>query len=443
MNEDLHRATYATPSPRALLQLARHRLRHPASSGVLQPLLEPVLHPSRWRIRAIGASMFLGHPLFYLFWAHLLPQPYENVWLRLLVAALGLSLLAIPAASVAPPSRATAVVVTAIFWLTLPWFFSWMYFCNGGNAVWLASVGAMLLIYYHLTDWRLATVGAASGMAVAWLMFEAFGPQAPALGLELAATNTVVLSFCWYTGIVLGLSSSNLRREQLNFTLGTMGIMAHELRTPLATMQLIGEALRNEAPQHGGESGERLHQLGQRLNHLVRNMNHQIDMQITNARLTRLPRNAERISAAAVVQAALADYPYRSTRERQAVVVRVHADFHFYGSPALFSQVVDNLTKNALRSLAAASSAIQPGDLLIEIGALGQRGRIVFTDNGVGMDAVLRKRIFQPFFSTDRGTGHGLGLAFCQRVVHAAQGTIRVKSAPHQGAVFTIELPVA
>jgi two-component system CAI-1 autoinducer sensor kinase/phosphatase CqsS len=59
------------------------------------------------------------------------------------------------------------------------------------------------------------------------------------------------------------------------------------------------------------------------------------------------------------------------------------------------------------------------------------------------MDADLRKRIFQPFFSTDRGTGHGLGLAFCQRVVQGAHGTIRVKTAPHQGAVFTIELPVA
>jgi two-component system CAI-1 autoinducer sensor kinase/phosphatase CqsS len=59
------------------------------------------------------------------------------------------------------------------------------------------------------------------------------------------------------------------------------------------------------------------------------------------------------------------------------------------------------------------------------------------------MPAELQARIFQPFFSTDRGTGHGLGLAFCQRVVTAAHGSIRVKSAPLQGAVFTIELPVA
>ena len=91
--------------------------------------------------------------------------------------------------------------------------------------------------------------------------------------------------------------------------------------------------------------------------------------------------------------------------------------------------------------LAAASSASQAGDLLIQVGAQAGRGRIVFTDNGVGMDPLLQARIFQPFFSTDRGTGHGLGLAFCQRVVQAAHGTIRVKSAPHQGAIFTIELP--
>jgi two-component system CAI-1 autoinducer sensor kinase/phosphatase CqsS len=443
MNEDLHRATYSPPPLRALLLLLRQRLRQRASKEVLQPLVEPILHPSHWRIRALGISTLLGHPAFWVVWTQWLPQPHESLPLRIAMALLGLSLLVIPGVTSSPPTRLAAVTFSVIFWITLPWFFSWMYFCNSGSPVWLASMGAMVLIYYHLTDWRLATVGTVSGMGVAWLMFESFGPSVPDFGFELAATNTVVLGFCWFMGIILGLSSSNLRREQLNYTLGTMGIMAHELRTPLATMQLIAEAVRNDAPQLTGETGERMQQLGQRLSNLVRNMNHQIDMQITNARLMRLAGHAERISAVDLVQSAIADYPFRSSRERQSVVVRTHGDFHFLGSRDLFSQVIDNLTKNALRSLAAASSASQPGDLLIEIGAQGPRGRIVFTDNGVGMDADLRKRIFQPFFSTDRGTGHGLGLAFCQRVVQGAHGSIRVKSAPHQGAVFTIEVPVA
>lgn len=441
MNEDLHRVSFPPTPPRAMLETLAQRLRYWASTELRPSLVEPILHPSQWRIRALGVSTMLGHPIFYVTWTWLLPQPHEDLPLRVLMAIAGFLLLVIPGVTTSPPSRVAAFTFSAIFWITLPWFFSWMYFCNGGNPVWLASQGAMLLIYYHLTDWRLATIGAISGMVVAWLMFHAFGPEAPAISPTMALTNAVVLGFCWFMGIILGLSSSNLRREQLNYTLGTMGIMAHELRTPLATMQLIGEALRNEAPQHG-ESAERLQDLSQRLNHLVRNMNHQIDMQITNARLMRLGGHTERISAAALVHDAIAEYPFRNSRERGAVVVRVHEDFQFLGTPGLFRQVIDNLTKNALRSLAAATSATQPGDLLIQVGSHDGRGRIVFTDNGVGMDAELQLRIFQPFFSTDRGTGHGLGLAFCQRVVQAAHGTIRVKSTPHKGAIFTIELPV-
>jgi two-component system, CAI-1 autoinducer sensor kinase/phosphatase CqsS len=376
-------------------------------------------------------------------WALWLPQPYEPLDLRLLMSVLGFSLLVFPGLTATPPSRVAAATFSVIFWITLPWFFAWMYFCNHGNTVWLASLGAMFLIYYHLTDWRIATVGSASGLLVAWVMYRAFAPDGPDMPVEQIATNSVVLGFCWFMGFTLGLSSSNLRREQLNYTLGTMGIMAHELRTPLATMQLIGEAVRNEAPACPEESSERLDKLAARMSNLVRNMNHQIDMQIANARLMHLASSAEVITAAALLREAVDQYPFRSSRERDAVVLKVHQDFRFRGSHQLFAQVVDNLIKNALRSLAASTTASQPGDLTIECGILRNRGRIVFSDRGVGMDADLQARIFQPFFSTDRGTGHGLGLAFCQRVIEGAHGTIRVKSAPLKGAIFTVEVPLA
>jgi len=413
-----------------------------ASNEVAQPLLEPILHPSRWRIRALGLTTAFGHPLFYWIWAKLLPQPYENLWLRLLMSALGVSLLVFPSITASPPSKFAAAVFSAIFWITLPWFFSWMYFCNNGNTVWLASLAAMLLIYYHLTDWRIATLGTTSGMLVAWLLFRAAGPDTPGLSGEQIGTNGVVIAFSWFMGMVLGISSSNLRREQLNYTLGTMGIMAHELRTPLATMSLIGDAVRGEASRCESEPRQTLEQLATRLHALVRNMNHQIDTQIANARLMRLPTHKEAVSAAEVVREAVNTYPYRSLRERGSVDLQIHSDFLFEGSHALFLQVVDNLLKNALRSLAAATAASQPGDLTIEVGTAGNRGRIVITDRGVGMDANLQARIFEPFFSTDRGSGHGLGLAFCQRVIHGANGSIRVQSELTHGASFTVELPL-
>jgi two-component system CAI-1 autoinducer sensor kinase/phosphatase CqsS len=442
MTQDLGRRSLAA-APRATNDDGSDRLRSWGADEVLRQLVEPILHPSRSRIRALGLSTTLGHPLFYVVWAIWLPQPYENLQLRIFMGILGISLLVFPGLTASPPSRIAAAIFTLIFWLTLPWFFAWMYFCNGGNTVWLASLGAMFLIYYHLTDWRLATPGSASGLLVAWLMFRAFGPPTPEMPGEQAVTNSVVIAFCWFMGLVLGISSSNLRREQLNYTLGTMAIMAHELRTPLATMQLISEAVRNEAHECAPESSERLEKLALRMGHLVRNMNHQIDLQIANARLMHLAGSAEAITAAALLREAVENYPYRSSRERDSVVLKVHQDFRFRGSRQLFSQLVENLMKNALRSLAAATTASQPGDLTIEVGVMHGRGRIVFSDNGIGMDEDLQARIFQPFFSTDRGTGHGLGLAFCQRVVQGARGTIRVKSAPLKGAIFTIELPLA
>lgn len=413
-----------------------------ASNEVVRPLLEPILHPSRWRIRALGLSTAFGHPIFYWIWAKLLPQPYENLWMRLLMSALGVSLLVFPSITASPPSKSGAAIFTAIFWITLPWFFSWMYFCNNGNPVWLASVAAMLLIYYHLTDWRLATLSTISAMLIAWVLFRVAGPETPGLSAEQVATNAVVIAFSWFMGVVLGISSSNLRREQLNYTLGTMGIMAHELRTPLATMSLIGDAVRGEASRCESDTRQTLEELMKRLHALVRNMNHQIDTQIANARLMRLPTHKEAVSAADVVREAINSYPYRSSRERDSVVLQVHANFLFAGSHALFLQVVDNLLKNALRSLAAAGAASQPGDVMIEVGLTGNRGRIVIADRGVGMSADLQARIFEPFFSTDRGSGHGLGLAFCQRVIHGAGGAIRVRSQLTRGASFTIELPI-
>jgi two-component system, CAI-1 autoinducer sensor kinase/phosphatase CqsS len=414
-----------------------------ASNEVVHPLLEPFLHPSALRIRALVVSTAVGNPLFYVIWTYWLPQPYERLWQRLLMSALGLCLVVFPWITATPPSRLSTVVLSAIFWITLPFFFFWMYLCNNNNAVWLATVSAMFLIYYHLTDWRLATLGSATGPLAAWLLFRALGPETPPMSFEQIATHAVVIGFGWYMGLMLGLSSYNLRREQLGQTLATMGIMAHELRTPLATMSLIGDAVRNEADACEAESSKRLDKLATRLHTLVRNMNHQIDMQISNARLMRLPSSKEVVSAATLVREAVAAYPYRSSRERECVSVQIHADFSFRGSQALFAQVLDNLMKNALRSLAAATSAAQPGDLLIEVGAHRNRGRIVITDQGIGINEDLQARIFQPFFSTNKGTGHGLGLAFCERVVHGAGGTIRVKSIPLRGATFTLELPIA
>lgn len=408
-------------------------------------LFEPILHPSRGRIRALGLSCAIGHPLFYAIWTSWIPQPYERLWQRLGICFLGILLLALPCLQAQPPSRPAMFILSLLFWLTLPVFFTWMYLCNGRNPVWFATMATMFLIYYHLTDWRIATLGIASGIPAGWALFKVAGPALVAPALEDAVTHILVFAFAWYMGLTLGISTSNLRREQLKQALGTMGIMAHELRTPLSTMTLIGNALREQASTAPPISANAVDQLTGRLLSTVHYMNRQIDMQITNARLMQLPPPSSWVSAGHLVQQAVLAFPFRNPIERDCVQIRIVRDFSFRGSEALFMQVIDNLLKNALRSLAAMPEPPRAGDvqLEVEVRPTGPRpGRITVIDRGHGIDADMQPRLFQPFVSTHLSTGHGLGLAFCHRVVQASDGVIQVESAPGCGARFTLQLRI-
>ncbi|MDB5743937.1 MAG: integral rane sensor signal transduction histidine kinase [Polaromonas sp.] len=387
--------------------------------------------------------MAFGHPLFYWLWASWLKQPYENIWLRLLMSGLGLTLL-FKAVNQNLTSRRVRILISVTLWIELPLYFSWMYLCNAGGQVWLPSLCVIVLVYYNLTDWRIATFGTLSGALVAWLLFHFSGQPAPGMPEQAYSLDAVLIAFSWSCALLLGLSSANLRRAHLGTTLATMGIMAHELRTPLSTAALIGDAIQLEAQRQPGQAHTaKLEKLGQRLHTLVRHMNHQIDTQIANAKLLQLPRYAEQVSAAVLAREAAESYPYPSKREQECVQVIIHDDFSFCTCATQFSQVLSNLIKNALHSLAAADSSFQAGALRIEVDRIRMQGRIVVADAGKGIDAALLPHIFKPFFSSNRNTGHGLGLAFCQQVVQSAGGSIQVDSAAPAGAAFTIMLPIS
>ena len=432
---------YILPLDRLRLHSAGTRLWRWLLDEVVHAPLEPILHPSRARLQYLGAFTFIGHIAFGWIWIELLPQPYENLPTRLAMACLGIPLL-IGGLNRDLTSHATIWIFSVSSWLQLPMFFSWMYWLNGGNDVWLASVSCMLVIYYHLTDWRLATLGVLMGVGLSLGLTHLLG--VPLTDGAMQADNLVVLAFAWGAAVMLGASSANLRRTRLINTLSTMGVMAHELRTPLATVNLMGDVLRNLSQHDLPEAKQkRFDELATRLQNLVRSMNRQIDTQISNAQLMRLPRDTSSIRAAELVQDVVLHYPYRSSRERDCVQVHIQQDFHFVASRQLFSQVLTNLMKNALHALASASNAPSPGDLRLDVGVHHGKGRIAVSDDGIGIAHEQQTRIFEPFFSTLAGAGNGLGLTFCKNVVEAAQGSLSVHSEPGLGAVFMIDLPIS
>jgi signal transduction histidine kinase len=75
---------------------------------------------------------------------------------------------------------------------------------------------------------------------------------------------------------------------------------------------------------------------------------------------------------------------------------------------------------------------------------LDPEGRLVevaVTDNGPGIAAEVREKLFLPYFTT-KARGTGLGLAICQRIVSDHGGTIDVRSEAGAGATFTVALPL-
>ncbi len=107
------------------------------------------------------------------------------------------------------------------------------------------------------------------------------------------------------------------------------------------------------------------------------------------------------------------------------------------------SQVLLNLLVNAQHALEGSDG---PRVLTIATSADAHRRVVTISiaDNGPGVPAEIRHRIFEPYFtSKPQGVGTGIGLAFSLGIVEAHGGTLRLEDEPGGGARFVIELPAA
>ncbi len=118
--------------------------------------------------------------------------------------------------------------------------------------------------------------------------------------------------------------------------------------------------------------------------------------------------------------------------------------------PGQMEQVIVNLAVNARHAMPNGGTiALRTAPLLVTGETPAPHSNIppgsyvlmTVADTGLGMDAETQARVFEPFFST-KGEGTGLGLSTAYGIVQQSRGHIFVDSAPGQGAVFSIYLPV-
>ena len=126
--------------------------------------------------------------------------------------------------------------------------------------------------------------------------------------------------------------------------------------------------------------------------------------------------------------------------QRRGVVVHVEQDVPadipaILGDEAELREALTNLVLNAVDAMP------EGGRLCLRARARDARVELQVIDTGVGMDETVRKRCFEPFFSTKLGVGTGMGTSVVHGIVRRHNGEIGIESRPGHGTTFTILLP--
>jgi PAS domain S-box-containing protein len=214
--------------------------------------------------------------------------------------------------------------------------------------------------------------------------------------------------------------------------------MSHELRTPLNAILGFGQLLERQNPT--AQQRARVDHIMSAGRHLLNLINEVLD--ISRIEAGHLQLSVEPVAVAEVLGEALdLMRPLAADRSMQLEVdAQLEKDLHVLADRQRLKQVLLNLLTNAVKYTAVG------GRVEVTVQQSGSTAtRVVVTDTGAGIATEKLGRLFTPFDRLDvepSGVeGTGLGLALCQRLMHAMGGDIGVDSTVGKGSAFWIELP--
>ena len=207
---------------------------------------------------------------------------------------------------------------------------------------------------------------------------------------------------------------------------------AHELRTPLALMQVQLDSY--NSGQHPGSDAEAVQTIkmvteqNDRLSKMVKTL---LDM----SELQTVGRD-EAIMVDALVDEVLADLEPLA-REKHVELTGNCEAITIVGSDILIYRLVYNLVENAIKYNHPG------GQVTVSASRKEKRVCLSVADTGNGIPEELRERVFEPFFRVDKSRsralgGVGLGLALVHEIVRVHEGSITVRSNPSGGTVFEV-----
>ena len=261
-----------------------------------------------------------------------------------------------------------------------------------------------------------------------------------------AAVRTRTFPYLWVGFLAIAvvavsslIAGQALRRQWQIARLKTdlVAAVSHELKTPISSVRLLVDTLLEEERPDATKTREYLE--------LIARENLRLSRVIDNfLTFSRLERNRQKFDFGATRPDAVVQTALEAAQER---LHDCHLEVNVAdGLPAVRADedalvtVLLNLLDNAWK--------YTPGEKRIAVRAYSEKGRVVFAveDNGIGIAAHERKKIFRRFYQVDRRLardtgGVGLGLSIVEFIVRAHGGSIHVKSQPGRGSTFSVAIP--
>ena len=214
------------------------------------------------------------------------------------------------------------------------------------------------------------------------------------------------------------------------------GNAAHELRTPLALLQMQLDLFAEEHQQRDAETEELLQFLREQTQRLTDTVKILLEM----SSLQNIPRT-DCISILPMVEEILTDLTPLAEK-KQVALFTSGEEIALTGSDTLLSRLLFNLVENAIKYNHAG------GTVYVTTKKQGSKARITIEDTGRGIPSDCLSEIFQPFFrvessrSREQG-GVGLGLALAAEICRLHSGQICVEKSSSTGTVMVVSLPLS
>ena len=217
--------------------------------------------------------------------------------------------------------------------------------------------------------------------------------------------------------------------------------MTHEFKTPLATISLAVDALRNDKV---AQDREKMNYFSSIIKEENKRMNKHVETILQAAVMDRqeLTLNKVPLHVHNLIHEIMDNYKLQLEEKVARAELSLDARFDFVEADQVhFRNLISNLVDNAVK--------YSKDNLLIKIATYNTNKfiGIRIEDNGIGMSKETVRRIFEKFYRAHTGNlhnvkGFGLGLSYVKTVVDAHDGKIKVDSVLGKGSAFTLEIPL-